>query len=61
MAPLVDIVQGEVSFDGSGGLGEERPVGELDTAGWQGKLMRFEWIKVVNSKGLVRMMDAEED
>ena len=59
--PLVEVLQGVVPFDGIGGLGEGWSVGELDTAGWQGRLIRFEWLKIVDYKGLVRLTDANEE
>ena len=58
--PLVQVFQGDVPFDGIGGLGEDLSVGVLDTTGWHGRAIRFEWLKITGYKGLVCLTDVDE-
>ena len=59
-APWEKVLQGEVPFDGTGGLGEERSVGILDTRELRGRCVRFEWLKVMDYKGSIFVGDEDE-
>ena len=59
-APWERVLQGDVPFDGAGGLGEGYSLGVLDTADLRGQYLRFEWLKITDHKGIIFMGDRED-
>ena len=52
-APWDKVFQGEVPFDGAGGLGERRDLGILEINKLQDRWMRFERLEVTDYKGFI--------